>query len=87
MTDVTTRALMEELVKEDEQMLSADENYQQARMRAQLALRRYSAVRDYVTERLGESPYRAPENGIIHDVLPHGNPCGNRTHVCLWGLG
>lgn len=82
MADVTTKGLIEELVKEDEQMLAAEEAYQQARMRMQLAMRRYAAIRDYVTERLRDSPYREPGKYGINAF-----PSGGRFRFAQLAVG
>jgi hypothetical protein len=56
-TENTRDALIIELAKEEAEVAEADRKLQLARMEFDLATRRYAAVRDYVTGRLGSSPY------------------------------
>jgi hypothetical protein len=51
------RGLLEELLKEDQALVEAAGELEQARTRYQVASRKYAAVRDVVSAHLGRDPY------------------------------
>ncbi len=64
MANVITKTLMEKYLRslaEDEDTIeAAAEQWESAKAALDVGLRRYIALRDFVTERLGESPYAPP---------------------------
>jgi hypothetical protein len=67
--DKVAEGLLDELVKEEIALEEADDLFTQAKVKFDVARRKYVAVRDMVTKHLGESPYR---NGKWHWRVPVG---------------
>jgi hypothetical protein len=67
--DKVTEGLLDEMVKEESALKEVDEIFIQAEAKLDVAKRKYAAVRDMVTNYIGESPYR---NGKLHWRVPVG---------------
>jgi hypothetical protein len=67
---ISGNTLLSELAKEELEVVEADNRLRLAQIAFELAVRRYAAVRDYVTQRLGSSPYsiktKWPEPYNVH---------------------
>jgi hypothetical protein len=61
MTNVITKSLLErylsELAEDEVKIQQAAEAYEREKATLEVSLRRYIALRDFVTEQIGESPY------------------------------
>jgi len=56
---------LEELKRDEAEMAEVAETYETAKARLDLGIRRYAALRDFVTEQLGRSPYYRAKNEAL----------------------